>query len=251
MKKILGMLALLTLIGAGCAKAPGQQAEVPADSGNGLAYGYASDNQIAQNQTTSDPMIDAYALDGVAGNGVDTSTSLTLQQKLSLKSSPMEIDQTKQYSAVLHTSSGDITIELNKGQTPVTVNNFVSLARKGFYNGTIFHRVINGFMIQGGDPVGDGTGGPGYRFADEPFTGDYTRGTVAMANAGPNTNGSQFFIMHQTNALPKNYTIFGHVTAGMNVVDDIAEAAVTVSAMGEPSKPVKPVTVNGVDVMEK
>ncbi len=163
----------------------------------------------------------------------------------------MEIDQTKQYSAVLHTTLGDVTITFNKGTTPITVNNFVSLARKGFYDNTVFHRVIKGFMIQGGDPKGDGTGGPGYRFNDEPFTGEYTRGTVAMANAGPNTNGSQFFIMHADYPLPKNYVIFGHVTAGMDVVDAITSAPVSYSAMGEPSKPVNPVSVQSVEIIEQ
>jgi len=97
------------------------------------------------------------------------------------------------------------------------------MINKPFYDGIIFHRVIKDFMIQTGDPLGQGYGGPGYKFNDEPFTGDYTRGTVAMANSGPNTNGSQFFIMHKDMALPKNYVIFGHVTAGLDVVDKIAE----------------------------
>ncbi|PJC28937.1 peptidylprolyl isomerase, partial [Candidatus Shapirobacteria bacterium CG_4_9_14_0_2_um_filter_40_11] len=150
----------------------------------------------------------------------------------------MEIDQTKKYTAVLNTSIGKITIELNAAKTPITVNNFVGLSKKNFYNNTVFHRVINGFMIQGGDPKGDGTGGPGYQFDDEPFEGEYTRGTVAMANAGPNTNGSQFFIMHAVYALSKNYVIFGKVTAGMEVVDKIATASVQASPTGEMSMPV-------------
>jgi len=151
-------------------------------------------------------------------------------------------------TAVLHTEKGDITISLNADQTPLTVNNFVTLAKKGFYNKTIFHRVIKGFMIQGGDPKGDGTGGPGYKFNDEPFTGEYTRGTVAMANAGPNTNGSQFFIMHQDNPLPKNYVIFGKVISGMDTVDAIAESPVQSSFSGELSSPVTPTKILSVDV---
>lgn len=175
----------------------------------------------------------------------------TAQQKMMTQPTPVqEIDPKKQYTAVLHTDKGDITITLNSGKTPVTVNNFVSLAKKGFYNNTIFHRVIKGFMIQGGDPRGDGTGGPGYVFDDEPFDGEYTRGTVAMANAGPNTNGSQFFIMHADNPLPKNYVIFGKVTAGMDVVDAIAGAPVGASAMGEMSTPVTPVKVQSIDIAE-
>lgn len=160
----------------------------------------------------------------------------------------MTIDQNKRYQAKLHTNVGDIVVELNAKATPKTVNNFVVLAQSEFYNNTIFHRVIKGFMIQGGDPKGDGTGGPGYRFDDEPFRGEYTRGVVAMANAGPNTNGSQFFIMHATVPLEKNYVIFGQVIKGLDVVDAIANAPVT-SAHGEMSRPITPVTVTSVTIV--
>ncbi len=163
----------------------------------------------------------------------------------------MEIDKTKTYFVILKTTVGEIKIELNTVQTPITVNNFVVLAKKGFYNNTIFHRVIKGFMIQGGDPQGDGTGGPGYQFADEKFTGGYTRGTVAMANSGANTNGSQFFIMHEDNDLPKNYVIFGQVVAGMETVDAIANAQVTQSPSGEMSSPVNPVKIESVKIEEQ
>jgi len=163
----------------------------------------------------------------------------------------MQIDKNKTYIAILKTSEGNISIGLNAKETPITVNNFVVLAKRGFYNNTIFHRVVKGFMIQGGDPNGDGTGGPGYTFNDEPFEGEYTRGTVAMANAGPNTNGSQFFIMHQDYALPKNYVIFGKVIEGMDVVDKIAEAPVEQSPSGEMSKPLQPVQVESVQIIEK
>jgi len=162
---------------------------------------------------------------------------------------PMTIDKTKKYQALLKTSEGDITIELFSAKTPITVNNFVTLAKKDFYNNTVFHRIIKGFMIQGGDPKGDGTGGPGYKFNDEPFEGEYTRGTVAMANAGPNTNGSQFFIMHQDNNLPKNYVIFGKVIKGIEVVDKIATAPV--QPTGEKSTPVNPATIQTVEIVEE
>jgi len=109
--------------------------------------------------------------------------------------------------------------------------------------------VISGFMVQGGNPKGDGTGGPGYQFNDEPITGEYKRGTVAMANSGPNTNGSQFFIMHADYALPKNYVIFGQVTAGLDVVDKIATAPVTRSRSGENSQPVNPVIIESATVL--
>ena len=134
----------------------------------------------------------------------------------------MVIDEGKKYTATMETSKGTIVLELFADEAPKTVNNFVFLAREGFYDGVIFHRVINGFMIQGGDPTGTGMSGPGYRFDDEPVSRQYLAGTLAMANAGPNTNGSQFFIMHQNYRLPPNYTIFGIATEGQDVVDAIA-----------------------------
>ncbi len=162
-----------------------------------------------------------------------------------------EEKEEKAYIVTLKTTKGDITIALNTNQTPKTVQNFVDLSKNGFYNDTIFHRVIEGFMIQGGCPEGTGMGGPGYKFADEPFTGEYTRGTVAMANSGPDTNGSQFFIMHADYPLPKNYVIFGKVTNGMEVVDAIATAPVDRSLTGEMSKPKEPVSIVSVEVSEK
>jgi len=162
----------------------------------------------------------------------------------------MIVDQNKKYEATLRTSVGDITLSLNTKETPITANNFIYLAKNQFYDNTIFHRVIDGFMIQGGDPRGDGTGGPGYQFADEDFSGEYKRGTIAMANSGPNTNGSQFFIMHQDYALQPNYVIFGQVISGLEVVDKIATAQVTNSFGGELSKPVEPVTINSITIVE-
>jgi cyclophilin family peptidyl-prolyl cis-trans isomerase len=156
----------------------------------------------------------------------------------------------KKYIVTLNTTKGEIVIAMNTGQTPNTVANFVTLAQKGFYNNTIFHRAIKGFMIQGGDPTGTGSGGPGYKFADEKFNDEYTRGAVAMANAGPNTNGSQFFIMHADYPLPKNYTIFGHVIKGIEVVDAIAADKVTMSPSGENSKPVEPTKILTATVSE-
>ena len=160
---------------------------------------------------------------------------------------PMLIDVNKSYTATLETSAGKIIIALTAKETPKTVNNFVYLSRKGFYANTVFHRVIKGFMIQGGDPRGTGAGGPGYAFDDEPFSGAYERGVVAMANAGPNTNGSQFFIIHADTDLPHDYVIFGKVTEGMGVVDVIASAA-TVQDGRENSKPVTPVVIQSVSI---
>jgi cyclophilin family peptidyl-prolyl cis-trans isomerase len=139
---------------------------------------------------------------------------------------PFGIDPDKTYTASVVTNHGSIELDLHPDRSPIAVNNFVALARDGFYDGVIFHRVISGFMIQGGDPTGTGRGGPGYRFRDElEGEGTYSRGTVAMANAGPNTNGSQFFIMHRDYGLPHNYTIFGQVTDGLAAVDAIAASA--------------------------
>lgn len=178
-------------------------------------------------------------------------TSATIKEAMTDQKQPpaMQIDSSKTYTAVLDTTQGPVTIAFHADKTPITVNNFVSLAREGFYDGTIFHRTIPGFMIQGGDPEGTGRGGPGYRFADEPFEGKYTKGTVAMANAGPDTNGSQFFIMHDDYALPPNYVIFGQVTEGLEVVDKIADAPTQPG--GEGSTPVSPVKVTKVTITEK
>lgn len=163
----------------------------------------------------------------------------------------MQLEDGKDYQAILHTNKGDMTIDLLEGEAPKTVNNFVFLAGQGFYTNVPFHRVIKGFMIQTGDPTGTGAGGPGYRFADEPVTRDYVRGTVAMANAGPNTNGSQFFIMHQDNPLPKNYTIFGELIDGDATLDAIATAPVGPSRSGEASAPKEPLVLESVEIVTK
>lgn len=131
----------------------------------------------------------------------------------------MVIDTAKKYSAVMKTDRGDITIDLLADVAPTTVNNFVFLAREGFYDGCTFHRVIPGFVAQGGDPTGSGRGGPGYRFKDELTPTPFVQGIVGMANAGPNTNGSQFYIMlGDAPHLTGRYTAFGQVVAGMDAV---------------------------------
>jgi cyclophilin family peptidyl-prolyl cis-trans isomerase len=160
----------------------------------------------------------------------------------------MQLEQGKDYRATIHTSKGDIVVDLFETETPITVNNFVFLAQNGFYTNVPFHRIMSGFMIQTGDPTGTGAGGPGYRFEDEPVQRDYVKGTLAMANAGPNTNGSQFFIMHADVGLQKDYTIFGEVVEGMDVVDAIATVPVSASARGERSVPNEPVTLESVEI---
>ena len=160
--------------------------------------------------------------------------------------------------ATIATEKGDIEVDLFATDAPKATQNFIDLAKKGYYDDVVFHRVIPGFVIQGGDgqfgkksslePNRVGTGGPGYKFEDEPVRGDYQRGALAMANAGPNTNGSQFFICHQdlTGRLPKNYTLFGQVTRGMDVVDAIAAAPT-----GAGDRPVEPVAMTSVTVSEE
>ena len=157
--------------------------------------------------------------------------------------------------ATIATELGDIEIELFDQSAPKAAGNFVDLARKGFYDDVVFHRVIPGFVAQAGDgQYGKkaslergrvGTGGPGYKFEDEPVKGDYVRGSLAMANAGPNTNGSQFFIVHQdlTGKLPKQYTLFGLVTKGMDIVDEIVGAP-----RNEKDLPNDPVAMTGVTI---
>jgi cyclophilin family peptidyl-prolyl cis-trans isomerase len=134
---------------------------------------------------------------------------------------PLTIDPRKNYQARISTDKGDILVQLYADKTPNTVNNFVFLAREGFYDGVTFHRVIRDFMVQGGDPTGTGTGGPGYKFADEfdPTLKHDVPGILSMANAGPNTNGSQFFITHvPTPWLDGKHSVFGKVTSGMDVL---------------------------------
>ena len=163
----------------------------------------------------------------------------------------MTLDDSKAYTATIKTNHGDINVELFSADVPVTVNNFVFLAKEGFYKGGQFHRVLKDFMIQGGCPTGDGTGGPGYRFQDEKVTRKYVKGILAMANAGPNTNGSQFFIVHGADVgLPPNYTIFGNATGGIDVVDAIATSPVTTGRSGEPSTPTTTLEINDVEIQE-
>ena len=160
----------------------------------------------------------------------------------------MVIDPQKRYTATMSTSMGDVVIALDAVQAPRTVNNFVFLARQGFYDGVIFHRIISGFMIQGGDPTGSGRGGPGYRFGDElPRRGQYEVGSVAMANAGPDTNGSQFFIVSGQNgvSLPPQYSLFGKVVKGLDVVAQI-EGVRT----GPGDRPTTDVTIDAVTITE-
>lgn len=176
----------------------------------------------------------------------------TVTATASASASPVSNDRkNNMHEVTIITNLGTIVFQTYDADAPKTVDNFITLANKKFYDGTIFHRVIKGFMIQGGDPTGTGKGGPGYQFADElnattdSYKTGYVKGVVAMANAGPDTNGSQFFVMHEDYPLDHNYTIFGHVVRGQDIVDKIASVPVNNTAE---NRPVSPVTIQKVTV---
>jgi cyclophilin family peptidyl-prolyl cis-trans isomerase len=193
---------------------------------------------------------------GCAGSNSPQSSSNPTPKAMSWPTPPaMQIDTSKKYIATVDTTLGSFKIQLFAQESPKTVNNFVFLAKQGYYNGIIFHRIIKTFMIQTGDPTGTGRGGPGYKFADElPTKHSYDSGIVAMANAGPNTNGSQFFICtgsdaRNLNNMP-NYTQFGQVIEGMDVVQIIASVPV-VSNGQEVSKPTNPPSIKSITISEQ
>ncbi len=161
---------------------------------------------------------------------------------------PMCIDPSKSYTAKMVTSMGEMVIALDAIGAPKTVNNFVFLSRYHYYDDVTFHRIINGFMCQGGDPDGTGRGGPGYRFADElPKPGRYEIGSIAMANAGPNTNGSQFFLVSGRSGvgLPPAYSLFGKIVKGLEVLDAMQQVAT-----GAQDRPITPVVIQSVTITE-
>lgn len=151
----------------------------------------------------------------------ESTQSSTVKKTYSKVPDIIGVSQITNSKARMNTAKGEIVVKFFS-DAPQAASNFITLAKDGFYDGLTFHRREEGFVIQGGDPIGNGTGGPGYKFNDEPVTRDYNRGIVAMANSGPNTNGSQFFIMLADTPLPKQYTIFGEVVSGIDVVDKIA-----------------------------
>ncbi|QHW34485.1 peptidylprolyl isomerase [Paenibacillus rhizovicinus] len=222
------------------------------------ACGTKPDN-AAQNQGTANTQTETSASGGSndsnSGNGNASSTGSPKQWAEKPK---MAIDTNKSYSAVFSTNKGDFTVELYAKDRPETVNSFVFLAKEKFYEGVKFHRIMQSFMIQTGDPLGNGTGGPGYTIPDEldsKYT--YDEGVVAMANTGqPNSGGSQFFICTGPDAARSlnpnpNYTIFGKVSEGMDVVQAIAATPVEMSDRGEPSVPTEDVIIKSITISEK
>ena len=183
-------------------------------------------------------------------NESTTTIGVTMSDKVYDKQPDMNLNSDSTYSAVIKTNLGEMSVEFFTDDAPLTVNNFVTLSKDGYYDNVIFHRVISGFMIQGGDPSGTGHGDygkfPGYEFEDELNNQrPYEKGILAMANRGPNTNGSQFFIMHADYPLPYSYTIFGKVTEGLEVIDKIASVE-TDSA----DKPTDDIVINTVEIVE-
>ena len=170
------------------------------------------------------------------------------------KMPPQVIDKAKKYTATIVTNKGTMKAELYADTAPITVNNFVFLANEHFYDGVIFHRIVQGFVIQGGDPTGTGMGGPGYKFPDEPIPAsrNYEKGTLAMANSGPNTNGSQFFIcldnLTALGKLPKNYNLFGKVIEGLDTIDKIVAVPRVRGGDGAISSPTEKVYMESVTI---
>jgi peptidyl-prolyl cis-trans isomerase B (cyclophilin B) len=205
----------LVLVGAGCG-GTGQVA-VPAGSANSETALSASTNQIDLYAAKQDASAPAQA-DAAPATAPDAAPTDKWAKPTKFPG-VLPAEEISGRIVRIKTAKGEIVFELLDGEAPKAASNFVALAKSGYYDGLTFHRVVPGFVIQGGDPSGNGTGGPGYKFEDEPVKLDYDAGIVAMANAGPDTNGSQFFIMLEDNpTLPKNYTIFGRTISGLDVV---------------------------------
>ncbi len=223
-QKLLAILLILFIIGTGVyftvnkfkQEISSVQAS-PSPTPQSLSFLFEQTPKAQSGTSMQDPKV-------VQATPQPTPVELPLEKNKTLSQFPgvlkPEILQNKK--VVIQTAKGIIEIQIYPDM-PITASNFILLSANGFYDGLIFHRIENGFVVQGGDPKGDGTGGPGYQFQDEAVTREYLKGTVAMANAGPNTNGSQFFILLSDHSeLPKQYTIFGQVIAGQDVVEKLA-----------------------------
>lgn len=230
---------LLVLAGCGRSSTVSSVSETPSSGGTELAGapGAAGEAPGSPGALGSPVTNGCWTNDqGVAGGGPGADLQWSAP-------AAMTIDPAKTYRGTIQTSKGSFQVDLFPGEAPLAVNNFVCLARAGYFDGTIFHRVVPGFVIQGGDPTATGRGNPGYQFPDEPITRDYATGTLAMANSGPNTNGSQFFVVLEGGAtkLQKLYTIFGQVTAGQDVVE----------AIGRTDPSVEQVALESVTIVEE
>lgn len=219
--------AMVVALGAGCGSStPTTQTDT---------YGYDTNSQTTPSPTSNDGM-EQPPIDTTTATGTNPTTSTSMTNEA--LAFPGVLPEAETANKIVHikTNKGDITFELLPKEGPNAASNFVYLANKKFYDGLTFHRVEPGFVIQGGDPLGNGTGGPGYKFADDKVSLPYNTGIVAMANAGPNTNGSQFFIMLGNTPLPPAYSIFGRVVSGQEVVDKIAVGDVMTSVTVEAKK---------------
>jgi peptidylprolyl isomerase len=243
-RKRLLIMPVLLLALAACGVATDNTASAPNSSGAGTT----PQSPAASSSTAASSS--ATASTGATASGQATNGDDPAARNNKYSAAPeMTIDPNKTYTATIETTKGTMKAELYAKEAPMAVNNFVFLARDNFYQGIKFHRIIKDFMVQTGDPTGTGRGGPGYRFADEPVTREYERGTLAMANAGPNTNGSQFFIVHQdSQQLPKDYTIFGKLTEGLDVLDALANTPTTGA---EGSTPTEDVRITNITIEEK
>ncbi|HEU0051403.1 MAG TPA: peptidylprolyl isomerase [Patescibacteria group bacterium] len=218
-------LSVLVLAGAGCSGPETQDAaqlNLPSDTSTASVQSGTSTADTFQTTSTAVDTSGSSSSTAPATNS-GTSTSMGQTQPLAFPGILPSAEVNKKIR--IKTTLGDIVIQLMADQGPRAASNFIYLVKQGFYDGTIFHRVIPGFMIQGGDPTGTGRGGPGYEFQNDPVKVPYTDGIVAMANAGPDTNGSQFFIMVANYPLPPDYSIFGKVVSGLDVAHKIAEVA--------------------------
>lgn len=206
----------------------------------------AQDSVEALDLSVTQP--DKTIADLVAGKAEPSPLAIAPQQES--QAPALQIDLSKNYQAYIKTTHGSLVVDLFVNEAPIAVNNFIVLAANKFYDNTKFHRIIKNFMVQGGDPKGDGTGGPGYTFKDEPITRDYTRGIVAMANRGPNTNGSQFFIVTKDANLPKQYVIFGALNGDESfaTLDKLASVPVTTNPSGENSLPTVEVSIKSINI---
>lgn len=242
---LLSLVGFLMVIGAGCLPKSEESTAISANDANqDSSLSFAQKMQPVklppkESETTAPELKAGTATEQPVNTPPENTMTNDEKKDEEIKGFPgiLEPARISKKQGHISTSKGEIVFDLFDSEAPKAVSNFVALAERGYYDGLKFHRVVPGFVIQGGDPRGDGTGGPGYQFEDEKVTRNYDAGIVAMANSGPNTNGSQFFIMLEDNpSLPKLYTVFGKVTKGLDVVQKIAVGDVMSAIKIEPKK---------------